>query len=782
MQKRLTRALWLLLAPAPLLAATLAWGTTGRAPLEVAVAVFLGFSALWIVGGWVASRRMTRPLGALVATLEEVRTDKTALPSDSETERDDELGAIAREAALIAGQRNVAENSCADAKRRERSLLKAMTDTILRIDRKGLVIDCHVPEGRDPFASPVPVVGSPLTESMPGALATVCRQALALVFADGEAQHFTFKTGDGTERREFQIRLSRSDEDEVIAAVRDLTRDTATGPSQQYLDTILEATLDPILMVSRDGEIRDANAAARELLAIDDIDKKRVISEFLPEWSQDLVCDTAIPSAIQDGAWHGEAALIGADGSEIPVSLSAMPHRTEIGAAELVSLLARDRSERKRFDDHLLFLAEHDPLTSLFTRKRFVDELGREIARAARSGVGGAVVRIDLDDLKHVNDSFGYDAGDKLLLGIAQILGEQAREHVTARLDGDEFALLITDSQQSQTESLLERILESVRSHEIDTGSHPVGVTASAGIVFFPENGASVEELLARADQALEMAKQRGRNQFVVYQPNEEWQALVDSRLSGEKRIREALTHNRFVLYLQPILDLESDSIALYEVLLRMLGENNELIPPGSFLDTAERFGLVRSIDRWVVTESIRLIGAQRRLGHDLRLSVNLSGKSLGDFELTRLIEKELRDQDVAPQSLTFEITETTAVADAERAKIFAIALKQIGCRIALDDFGVGFSSFHKLKSLPVDYLKIDGSFIQNLSKSKVDQHLVRAIVEVARALRKRTVAEFVGDSETLQLIKQAGVDFGQGFHIGKPTPADALFSKAEAS
>ena len=262
---------------------------------------------------------------------------------------------------------------------------------------------------------------------------------------------------------------------------------------------------------------------------------------------------------------------------------------------------------------------------------------------------------------------------------------------------------------------------------------------------------------------------------FDQLQDIEGGKAEVDSRLSGEKLIREALARSRFVLHAQPILDLKTDTIVQFEILIRMLGENDELIPPASFLPAAERFGLIRSIDRWVVGQSIQLIGRQKKLGNDIRLSVNLSGKSLGDFELTTLIERELDENDVDASRLTFEITETTAISDSERAKIFAIALKQIGCHLALDDFGVGFSSFHKLKTLPVDYLKIDGSFIRDLPKNKVDQHLVRAMVEVARALRKRTVAEFVGSEETLKLVRDAGVDFGQGFHIGKPDAVETF-------
>ncbi|MGH9391339.1 MAG: putative bifunctional diguanylate cyclase/phosphodiesterase, partial [Vicinamibacteria bacterium] len=412
----------------------------------------------------------------------------------------------------------------------------------------------------------------------------------------------------------------------------------------------------------------------------------------------------------------------------------------------------------------------------LYTRKRFVEELGREIARSHRSGSAGAVVLVDLDDFKYVNDSQGHRNGDRLLTSLSHVLRQTVRANdLLARLDGDEFAVLVTETQPSKVDFVVERLLKAVRNHFVHVGEQPIGVTASAGIAFFPEQGASAEDILARADQALDRAKRQGRDQFAMFKPDEKWRARVDSRLSGEKLIREALARGRFVLHAQPILDLRTNEVVQYELLIRMLDEQNQLIPPASFLYTAERFGLIRSIDRWVVRQAIRLITEQRALGNHVRLSVNLSGKSVGDLELTTMIEKELTEGGVEPGQLTFEITETTAITDTERAKIFAIALKQIGCRLALDDFGVGSNSMNQLKHLPVDYLKIDGSFIRDLPSNKVDQHLVRAMVEVARALKKRTVAEFVSSAEILKVVRDSGVDFAQGFFIGKPDAIENL-------
>jgi diguanylate cyclase (GGDEF)-like protein/PAS domain S-box-containing protein len=602
-------------------------------------------------------------------------------------------------------------------------------------------------------------------------------ESLARVFLSDEPQQFDFTLELRDETRSYQARFARSGQNEALAIVRDLTRVKKTASSRARLNAILDATHDPVITVTVDGEIRYINPAGRDLLGIKEPTRFGLrLTDFLPEWAHQQILKAAISIAIEEGQWHGESALLTAEEAEIPISVTAVPHRSDEGEIELLSFIARDQSERKRFDDHLSFLADHDPLTSLYTRKRFVEELGREIARSQRSGAPGAVVLVDLDDFKYVNDTQGHRNGDRLLASLAQLLRETVRANdLLARLDGDEFAILLTETQPSRVDFVVERLLKSVRNHFVHVGEQPVGITASAGIAFFPEQGLSAEDLLARADQALARAKQQGRDQFAIFKPDEGWQARVDSRLSGERLIREALARGRFVLHAQPILDLKSNEVVQYELLIRMLGEQNQLVPPASFLGIAERFGLIRSIDRWVVRQAIRLISEQRAMGNYIRLSVNLSAKSIGDLELTTHIEQELSEGGVDPGQLTFEITETTTVNDADRSKIFAIALKQIGCRLALDDFGVGYNSMQQLKHLPVDYLKIDGSFIRELPSNKTDQLLVRAMVDVARTLKKRTVAEFVSSAEILKLVRDSGIDFAQGFFVGKPEPVEAL-------
>ncbi len=750
----------------------------GRLPLggtiATAIAGALGSLALSALA---LRRHVLTPLSTMVAVIAELRGRIGPLPSELPIHRSDEVGALAREVALLAGERNASELLRLENDSRIAALNDAISDAIFRIDRDGVILSFQPPRDAPFFLNAEPAVGRKLGEIFPESVTDRSIDALASVFVSDAPQQFDFQLELQEETRSYQARFARASQNEVLAIVRDMTRVRKTASTRARLNTILDATLDPVVTVTADGEIRYINPAGRVLLGIQEPRRFGLrLTDFLPEWAQQQIFKTAIPTAIEEGEWHGESALLTNEEVEIPIAVTAVPHKTEEGEVDLLSFIARDQSERKRFDDHLSFLADHDPLTSLYTRKRFVEELGREIARSHRSGAAGAVVLIDLDDFKYVNDTQGHRNGDRLLTSLAHVLRQTVRANdLLARLDGDEFAVLVTETQPSRVDFVVERLLKAVRNHFVHVGEQPIGVTASAGIAFFPEQGASAEEVLSRADQALDRAKRQGRDQFAMFKQDDKWQAQVDSRLSGEKLIREALARGRFVLHAQPILDLRSNEVVQYELLIRMLDEQNQLVPPASFLYTAERFGLIRSIDRWVVRQAIRLISEQRALGNYVRLSVNLSAKSVGDLELTTHIEKELAEGGVEPGQLTIEITETTTVNDAERSKIFAIAMKQIGCRLALDDFGVGFNTMQTLKHLPVDYLKIDGSFIRDLPSNKVDQHLVRAMVEVARALKKRTVAEFVSSAEILKVVRDSGVDFAQGFFIGKPDAVEKL-------
>ncbi len=487
-----------------------------------------------------------------------------------------------------------------------------------------------------------------------------------------------------------------------------------------------------------------------------------------------------VPALEMAGPWRHRTK----DGRLLDVEITS--HALDFGRREAALVVAQDVTERKRAERELVFLASHDPLTGLFNRRRFAEELEQQLALAQRYGAGGALLYIDLDQFKYVNDSLGHYAGDELLVSVGRLLRLRLREtDILARLGGDEFAILLPHTAEAEATSLAEALLDALRHHTITLGDQAIGTTASIGLVLYPRHSDSASELLAYADLVMYQVKEQGRNGFGVYVPGDA-QAQIAAALTWERRIREALASDYFVLYAQPILDLRGAAprdVSSYELLLRLRTEDGEVVLPGAFLDVAERSGLIRAIDRWVVRQAIGIVAAEMAAGRQITLEVNLSGKSITDAELLPLIARELHGSGIDPGALVFEITETAAIADIEEARRFIATLKELGCRFAIDDFGVGFSSFYYLKHLPVDYLKIDGSFVNNLPRDLVDQHLVKAIVEVARGLAKQTIAEFVGDDQTVRLLRQFGVDFAQGYHTGRPRPVSELLdSRHEAA
>lgn len=430
--------------------------------------------------------------------------------------------------------------------------------------------------------------------------------------------------------------------------------------------------------------------------------------------------------------------------------------------------ISTDITERKRFETQIIHMANRDPLTDLFNRRRFREELERWLAHARRYKTQGALLFLDVDNFKYINDSLGHHEGDKFIIALAHVLKERLREtDILARLGGDEFAIILPQTDRSQAIGIANQIRELIQCQTSGVEKHHVTITASIGIALFPHDSDTAETLLTCADLAMYRAKEEGRNRVCIYTTDQKTQ--VELRLIWENRIHEALRQNRFALYIQPIVDLHRDCIVGHEVLLRMVDEKGELIPPSQFLGIAERFGLIHEIDRWVVCKSIRLVEKLQQNGKPACIEVNLSARSFADAELLPLIKRELALANVDPVNLIFEITETSCIENIATAQKFINSLKDMGCHFALDDFGIGFSSFNYLKHLPVDYLKIDGSFIHNLSRDPLDQHIVRAMVGVARGLGKKTVAEFVEDGETVNLLREFGVNYAQGYHIGKP-------------
>jgi diguanylate cyclase (GGDEF)-like protein len=435
-------------------------------------------------------------------------------------------------------------------------------------------------------------------------------------------------------------------------------------------------------------------------------------------------------------------------------------------------VVERALADAEKTEAELRYIADHDSLTGLLDRRRFRAELDQYVSFAARYGGQGAVMIIDIDGLKGVNDTLGHHAGDNLIRRVATVLRQRVRTtDIVARLSGDEFAVLMP---QADTDGALQ-LGEDLRAEVADSGATEAGgSTISVGITMFGAGGdVSSEGVLVAADQAMYRAKEDGRNQISLFQDPGEPERLQRRGQTTSARIRDALTHDRLSLHSQPIRSLASGGIERYELLLRMTGDDGELLPASSFIEAAERSGMIQELDRWVVARALELLAKRERAGSPVSLHVNISGASLTDVSVLEFIERRLDEGDADPSRCTFEITETARVNDYTAAAGFADRLTEFGCQVAIDDYGAGFGPFHYLRQIPFDVIKIDGAFIRDMPSSDADQLTVQAIVQIAHGLGKTTIAEYVQDDTTTRMLREYGVDMAQGFHLGRPVAAD---------
>jgi diguanylate cyclase (GGDEF)-like protein/PAS domain S-box-containing protein len=489
---------------------------------------------------------------------------------------------------------------------------------------------------------------------------------------------------------------------------------------------------------------------------------------------------TAVASmrAGETSIYDTEKRYLHAAGHTVWVAIHTALIRDEHGQPAHFLSQIEDITARRRYELQLQHMADHDSLTGLLNRRAYERRLEEHLLRGERYGHEGAVLVIDLDDFKEVNDTLGHSAGDELIARVARALVARLRESdVLARLGGDEFAILMPAGGRVEAERLAQTLLATVRGERAARG--PGGrarpITASIGIAPLASAvGLSAEEALINADLAMYDAKEAGRDRSETYGGPGRGRARIEARLEWVERIRAALDEDRLVLHAQPVVETATGCATQHELLVRMVAPHGDLIQPASFLPIAERFGLIREIDRWVITRAIRMLGEHRAAGRRPTVEINISGHSLGDSELAHHIGEELRARSVHATQLIFEVTETTAIDNISAARTFAEQLSELGCRFALDDFGAGFGSFYYLKHLPFDFIKIDGEFVRNCTNDPTDRLVIGAVVELARGMGKLTIAEFVGDEDTLVALRELGVDFAQGFHLGRPAPLDS--------
>jgi len=441
--------------------------------------------------------------------------------------------------------------------------------------------------------------------------------------------------------------------------------------------------------------------------------------------------------------------------------------------AKAVNQLEKSMAESRNLSIELEYQAKHDVLTGLINRYAFENHLRDHVENREAHHSEATLLYIDLDQFKLVNDTCGHAAGDELLVQLSGIFKKQlSNEQLLARLGGDEFAVLLVQTSLQQGLEIAEKLRNAARFFRFSWQGRTFAVETSIGAVAINRKGDNFERLLTAADEACYSAKNEGRNRVHSYVEDD--QELRERRDQGDwvPRILEAIESSRLVLYGQPIepTDIKQSQVGHVEILVRMLDENNEIIPPGAFLPAAERYGLMPQIDRYVITNAIKWLKAQAAVGSEYPiLAINIAGHSVCDPDFRQFVYDSLNEHPQFCEYLSFEITETTAVANLTGAVEFMREVIRFGCTFALDDFGSGMSSFTYLKNLPVDYVKIDGSFVEHVVRDPTSLAMVRAISDIAKVMEIQTIAEYVENQEIRDKLLEIGIDYVQGFGVAKP-------------
>ncbi|MDR9436075.1 MAG: EAL domain-containing protein [Thiohalophilus sp.] len=540
---------------------------------------------------------------------------------------------------------------------------------------------------------------------------------------------------------------------------------------QARLESILDNAAEGVITMDAHGVIENFNQAAEHLFGYraQEVIGQNISQLFPPETR--LLHSSYISHLCQGDIrpTDSEVETIGLqqDGTTFPVAIKVS--EMNIGGQLLYTALVDDVSERITMISNLRHLAEHDSLTGLHNRYFFLQELDRVVQRATRGlHEDVALLYIDMDNFKYVNDTMGHLAGDKLLIEVAGMLKKRSREtDLVARIGGDEFAVILYDVSRDDVMKVADAFRKKLEHYHFSFEGRLADVGCSIGVAMV-EQGVSKDELLARADLSCNTAKRSGRNKVHIYsEADKQNLENISDDMGWVRRIKDALRSNRFMFVVQPIMQAGTHEINRCEILLRMLDDEGRFIMPSGFIPPAERFGLMPDIDRWVVNHAIDYMTSDK--DESFNLSINLSAVSFDDEGMINFITDKIAQTGIDPTRMTFEITETVAMANLELTATFMEKLRSLGCRTALDDFGVGYSSFAYLKDLPVDYVKIDGSFVRDIDNNDLNKAIVKSMNDVAQAMGKLTVAEFVENEAGMHILELIGVDYLQGYYIGRP-------------
>ncbi|MDH5183344.1 MAG: EAL domain-containing protein [Gammaproteobacteria bacterium] len=551
--------------------------------------------------------------------------------------------------------------------------------------------------------------------------------------------------------------------------------DEAHHQEKEKAEITLYSIGDAVITTDIDGGVEFLNLAAEELIGmqLSDVNGRKLNSlmsvkgEENPEDLQELFWTFHKPDGL---VLHKDPLkLVNHHGSEYVVEISISPIHDLAGDNIGFVLVLRDVGHIRKLSFQLEYQATHDPLTDLANRSEFERRLDEALIQSKAYDKQHALCYMDLDQFKIVNDSCGHLAGDHLLKQLATVMKSCMRDtDLLARLGGDEFGVLLFDCPVEVAETIVLKIKNAVSDFRFVWDEHAFDIGISIGLVPICSQSISTIELMRNADTACYVAKDNGRNRIHLYQEDDSELAQRFGEMQWVQRIRNALQDDRFFLAVQDVVSLSNtDNEKHREVLLRLHGENGETIPPMAFIPAAERYELMPQIDRWVFCKTIEMIGAIEAC--DCLYNINISGQSLKDEDFSNYARNLLAKSSVEPHRICFEITETAAISNLNTATQFIHSMKELGIRFALDDFGRGMSSFGYLKTLPVDYLKIDGSFVRDMANDAIDYAMVESITRIGHVMGLKVIAEFVENDTTVELLRELGVDYGQGYGIHKP-------------
>lgn len=567
--------------------------------------------------------------------------------------------------------------------------------------------------------------------------------------------------------------------DSILIQQHDLkTSQKALYKEKEQAQVTLQSIMDGVITTDASNTVQYLNPVAERLLVLDSAQATgKNLSELIKLINEDSGDDLDPPTiACLNNecveVLENHSALVREDGKVTPIEASAAPMRN--GEGEIIGsvMVFQDVSHERKLSRQLSYQASHDTLTGLYNRRMFEEQVEAVLLNLQREERHHALCYVDLDQFKIVNDTCGHVAGDELLRQLAEMLKGCIRDGDTlARLGGDEFGLLLENCGLKQATEIAEKLRQSVKDYRFCWQDKRFEIGASIGVVGINLENMDLDNILASADMACYAAKDMGRNRVHVYEPSDAMLAERHGQMHWAGRITAALENHKMVLYEQPVVGIkdELDTTKHCEVLIRMKSEDNTLIRPDSFIPAAERYNLMPRLDRWVITQVFKYMRSMSCEGENNIVAVNLSGTSLAEENLLQFILCEAQKYQVDLHQVCFEITETAAISNLAKATQLVKKLKKRGCRFSLDDFGSGLSSFAYLKNLPIDYIKIDGSFVVDMLNDPVDRAMVDAIVRIAHVMQVKVIAEWVENKETLELLKDMGVDFAQGYHLGVP-------------